>query len=194
MPFPATSAPPTAAAPAPVATPAPPAQNKAGAEAFDAHAPSRDTEARTSAAVATQAERHDRSRRVARPLAGLLDALAEAPERWSWQRSPGRVVAIDDDVRRWLAALDEAVAAARRPASNVTAGSGNARLETSPREVAADELRLFRDGRPAVVIRIGPTGLEVDAELDAMRPFAGTAPLGATDVARLRAILPRSPS
>ena len=71
------------------------------------------------------------------PLAGLLTALAQQPERWSWQRGSAEPQAMNPALQRWLIQLDRSTAsrwgAAFGPAPNQASGTLRLLLDGVPR-------------------------------------------------------------
>lgn len=71
------------------------------------------------------------------PLAELLTALAQQPERWSWQRGSAEAQAINPALQRWLVQLERSTAshwgAAFGPAPNQASGTLRLLLDGVPR-------------------------------------------------------------
>jgi hypothetical protein len=98
------------------------------------------------------------------PLAGLLEALAEAlaekSPRWQWQREGAGERTLTPELRAWLQRLDHAVAGRW---SSVDPGQ-----ESAPAQ--AQGLRLLHDGGLRAIVRLGTDGtVRID--------IAGEAPL-----------------
>jgi len=120
------------------------------------------------------------------PLAGLRAALASDGPRWSQETPAGGRVDVDAPLRRWLADVDAAVST--WPAGEATA---------SPRAADADAadpatVRLLRDGRLAVVVRLGEASVSVES-FDGPARSLRQASVGAEAAARLRSTLPSPP-
>ena len=172
------AAPPAAAAPAPATaeavSPPPEAQaaapaeprRESGATVADVTAP---RSSQSSAAAATakttplnnglRAAPGDSGRALAKakpvdtpsaPLAELLMALAQQPERWSWQRGSAEPQAMNPALQRWLVQLDRS-----------TASRWGAAFGPAPSQ-ASGALRLLLDGVPRATLGFEAGGVRAE--------------------------------
>lgn len=138
------------AAPAPPETAAAPAAPKAAAPAPDmaarsfAGAPSPGVAADAGGAARQRRELSTAREEPPDSLRGLAEALRVQPQRWRWQHNGGAYRAITPAVQAWLSQL------AATPMSDEAARVAGAVGRTG----AMTELRLLRDGRQQIVIRL----------------------------------------
>ncbi|MEO7008703.1 MAG: hypothetical protein ABI156_06110 [Caldimonas sp.] len=87
----------------------------------------------------------------------MRTALAEAPQRWTWQRDAGPPAPVTASLQRWLARLDAAIAEPGPQAASTIA-------PRDPNPSSADDtiatLRLLRDGRLHTMLRLGSAGVQ----------------------------------
>ena len=86
-------------------------------------------------------------------------ALAEAPQRWTWQRDSGPAEPVTAALQRWLADLDAASAA---PAQDAAETIAPREAGPSPADDRTTTLRLLRDGRLHTVLRLGSAGVQAE--------------------------------
>ena len=104
------------------------------------------------------------------PLAELLTALAQQPERWSWQRGSAEPQAMNPALQRWLVQLDRSTAshwgAAFGPAPNQASGT----------------LRLLLDGVPRATLGFEAGGVRAEISIAGGAASAlARVPLSVTD-------------
>ena len=141
------------------------------AAAQRASIPAADTADRRSAKASLAAAADPRA-----PLAGLLAAIAQQPERWSWQRGGGEAQAMTAPLQRWLALLERSAAARWRPGTEPAQGD------------ASGVLRLLRDGTPQATLTFGSDGLRLETT-GAATPAASVATLPPASIDALKAAL-----
>ena len=84
------------------------------------------------------------------PLAELLTALAQQPERWSWQRGSAEPQAMSPALQRWLVQLDRS-----------TASHWGAAFGPAPSQ-ASGALRLLLDGVPRATLGFEAGGVRAE--------------------------------